>query len=195
MKKLKNILVYNYDYSKIGLTIEGEFFLSSIFTFQTEIKSKSKHDFILQYSKNITYSTRQLNYLIKRYEDLLHWDEDMKKFQMEKETWNLREILISKNRGLYLSFPRWLFIINRIYKLNFTQLYIIALLMSYFYERKDFNWSNETIAHKLGMSSRISVGENIKKLRDEGLITVEPTNRTNILYVTDKLLDYERFAR
>ena len=67
--------------------------------------------------------------------------------------------------------------------------------MSYFYEGKDFNWANETIANKLGMSSRISVGENIKKLRDEGLITVEPTNRTNILYVTDKLLDYERFAR
>lgn len=195
MKKLKNILVYNYNYSKIGLTIEGEFFLSSIFTFQTEIKAKSKHDFILQYSNNITYSIRQLNYLIKKYEDIIYWDDGMKKFQMEKEVWNLREILVSKNNGLYLSFPRWLFIMNRIYKLNFTQLYIIALLVSYFYDRKEFNLSNETIANKLDMKDRKSIGENIKKLRDEGLITVEPTNRTNILYVTNKLLDYERFAR
>ena len=114
---------------------------------------------------------------------------------MEKEVWNLREILVSKNNGLYLSFPRWLFIMNRIYKLNFTQLYIIALLVSYFYDRKEFNLSNETIANKLDMKDRKSIGENIKKLRDEGLITVEPTNRTNILYVTNKLLDYERFAR
>lgn len=195
MKKSKNIIVYNYDYSKLGITLEDEFFISSIFTFQTEIKAKSKHDFILQYSRNITYSIRQLNYLIKRYEDLLHWDNDMKKFQIEKEAWTLREVLISNNKGIYLSFPRWLFIMNRIYKLNFTQLYIITLLVSYFYDRKEFNWSNETIANKLDMKNRKSIGENIKKLRDEGLITVESTNRTNILCVTDKLLDYEHFAR
>lgn len=66
MKKVKTILVYNYDYSKLGLTLEGEFFISSIFTFQTEIKAKSKRDFLIQYSQNLFYSFRHLNYLITK---------------------------------------------------------------------------------------------------------------------------------
>lgn len=82
---------------------------------------------------------------------------------------------------------------NRIYKLNFTQLYILSLVMSYFYKRKPFDWANKTIARKLNMTDDKSIRINVNNLREMGLINITPTNRTNILYVTDKLLDYEHF--
>lgn len=195
MKKGKCILVYNYDYSKLGLTLEGEFFISSIFTLQTGIKVKSKYDFLLQYTELSIYSYSQLKILVKKYNDILFWDNELRKFQMENDKWLLRKTLIAENNETYLSFPIWLFSLNKVYKLNFTQLYIIALIVSYFYDRKEFNWANETIAGKLGMVSRSSMRININKLCNKGLINIKSTNRTNILYVTDKLLDYEHFAR
>lgn len=195
MKKGKCILIYNYDYSKLGLTLEGEFFISSIFTLQTEIKVKSRRDFLLQYSKLSVYSYPQLNILIKKYADILFWDSESKKFQIRNDKWLLRKTLIKENNETYLSFPTWLFPLNKVHKLNFTQLYIIALIVSYFYDRKEFNWANETIARKLGMVSEKSMRININKLYNKGLINIKPTNRTNILYVTDKLLDYEHFTR
>ena len=195
MKKGKCILIYNYDYSKLGLTLEGEFFISSIFTLQTKIKVKSRRDFLLQYSKLSVYSYPQLNILIKKYNDILFWDSESKKFQIRNDKWLLRKTLIKENNETYLSFPTWLFPLNKVYKLNFTQLYIIALIVSYFYDRKEFNWANETIAGKLGMVSRSSMRININKLYNKGLINIKSTNRTNILYVTDKLLDYEHFTR
>lgn len=195
MKKGKCILIYNYDYSKLGLTLEGEFFISSIFTLQTGIKVKSKYDFLLQYTELSIYSYSQLKILVKKYNDILFWDNESKKFRMKNDKWLLRKTLIAENNETYLSFPTWLFSLNKVYKLNFTQLYIIALIVSYFYDRKEFNWANETIAGKLGMVSRSSMRININKLCNKGLINIKSTNRTNILYVTDKLLNYEHFAR
>lgn len=195
MKKGKCILIYNYDYSKLGLTLEGEFFISSILTLQTKIKVKSRRDFLLQYSKLSVYSYPQLNILIKKYNDILFWDNKSKKFQIRNDKWLLRKTLIKENNETYLSFPTWLFSLNKVHKLNFTQLYIIALIVSYFYDRKEFNWSNETIASKLGMVSRSSMRININKLYNKGLINIKSTNRTNILYVTNKSLDYEHFTR
>lgn len=195
MKKGKYILVYNYDYSKLGLTLEVEFFISSIFTLQTGTKAESRRDFLLQYSKLFIYSYPQLNILIKKYNNILFWDNESKKFRMENDKWLLRKTLIAENNETHLSFPTWLFSLNKVYKLNFTQLYIIALVVSYFYDRKDFKWSQETIANKLGMVSEKSMRININKLYNKGLINIKPTNRTNILYVTDKLLDYEHFTR
>lgn len=195
MKKGKCILIYNYDYSKLGLTLEGEFFISSIFTLQTGIKTKSKYDFLFQYEEMFIYSFSQLKILIKKYADIIFWNNESKKFQMENDKWLLRKTLIKENNETHLSFPTWLFSLNKVYKLNFTQLYIIALVVSYFYDRKDFKWSQETIANKLGMVSEKSMRININKLYNKGLIDIKPTNRTNILYVTDKLLDYEHFTR
>lgn len=195
MKKRKCILIYNYDYSKLGLTLEGEFFISSIFTLQTEIKAKSKYDFLLQYAELSIYSYSQLKILIKKYTDIIFWDNESKKFQIRNDKWLIRKTLIKENSEIYLSFPTWLFSLNKVHKLNFTQLYIIALVISYFYDRKEFNWAIETIAGKLGMVSRSSMRININKLYNKGLIDIKPTNRTNILYVTDKLLDYEHFTR
>lgn len=195
MKKGKCILIYNYDYSKLGLALEGEFFISSIFTLQTEIKAKSKYDFLFQYEEMFIYSFSQLKILIKKYADIIFWDNESKKFQMENGKWLLRKTLIEENNETYLSFPTWLFSLNKVHKLNFTQLYIIALVVSYFYDRKDFKWSQETIARKLGMVSEKSMRININKLYNKGLINIKSTNRTNILYVTDKLLDYEHFTR
>lgn len=114
---------------------------------------------------------------------------------MENNKWLLRKTLINENNETYLLFPAWLFIMNKVHKLNFTQLYIIALGVSYFYDRKSFNWSQETIARKLGMVSRNSMRINVNGLQNKGLIKIESTNRTNILYVTDKLLDYEHFGK
>lgn len=195
MRKKKCVLIYNYDYSKLGSTLEGEFFISSIFTLQTEIKTESRRDFLLQYSKLFIYSYPQLNILIKKYNNILFWNDESKKFRMENDKWLMRKTLIAENNETYLSFPTWLFPLNKVYKLNFTQLYIIALIVSYFYDRKDFNWSLETIASKLGLMSKKSMRININKLYNKGLIDIKPTNRTNILYVTDKLLDYEHFTR
>lgn len=195
MKKRKSIFIYNYDYSKLGLTLEGEFFISSIFTFQTEIKPKSKRDFLIQYAESSIYSLSQLKILIKKYKSIFFWDDESKKFQMENDKWLIRKTLIKENNETYLLFPTWLFSLNKVHKLNFTQLYILALVVSYFYDRKEFNWANETIAGKLGMVSRSSMRININKLYDKDLIDIKTTNRTNILYVTDKLLDYEHFAR
>lgn len=195
MKKGKCILIYNYDYSKLGLTLEGEFFISSIFTLQTGIKAKSKYDFLFQYEEMFIYSFSQLKILIKKYADIIFWNNESKKFQMENDKWLLRKTLIKENNKTHLSFPTWLFSLNKVYKLNFTQLYIIALVVSYFYDRKDFKWSQEIIANKLGMVSEKSMRININKLYNKGLIDIKPTNRTNILYVTDKLLDYEHFTR
>lgn len=195
MKKGKCILIYNYDHSKLGLTLEAEFFISSIFTLQTEIKAKSKYGFLLQYAELSIYSYSQLKILIKKYADILFWDSESKKFQIRNDKWLLRKTLIKENNETYLSFPTWLFSLNKVHKLNFTQLYIIALIVSYFYDRKEFNWANETIAGKLGMVSRSSMRININKLYNKGLINIKSTNRTNILYVTDKLLDYEHFTR
>lgn len=195
MKKGKCILIYNYDYSKLGLTLEAEFFISSIFTLQTEIKAKSKYGFLLQYAELSIYSYSQLKILIKKYADILFWDSESKKFQIRNDKWLLRKTLIKENNKTYLSFPTWLFSLNKVHKLNFTQLYIIALIVSYFYDRKEFNWANEAIAGKLGMVSRSSMRININKLYNKGLINIKSTNRTNILYVTDKLLDYEHFTR
>lgn len=195
MKREKCILIYNYDYSKLGLTLEVEFFISSIFTLQTEIKAKSKYDFLFQYEEMFIYSFSQLKVLIKKYADIIFWDNESKKFQMENGKWLLRKTLIEENNETYLSFPTWLLSLNKVHKLNFTQLYIIALVVSYFYDRKEFNWANKTIAGKLGMVSEKSMRININKLYNKGLIDIKPTNRTNILYVTDKLLDYEHFTR
>lgn len=195
MKKGKYILIYNYDYSKLGLTLEGEFFISSIFILQTEIKAKSKYNFLFQYEEMFIYSFSQLKILIKKYADILFWDNELKKFRMKNDKWLLRKTLIAENNETYLSFPTWLFPLNKVHKLNFTQLYVIALVVSYFYDRKDFSWANETIANKLGMVSKESVMKNVSKLYDKGLINIKPTNRTNVLYVTDKLLDYEHFTR
>lgn len=195
MKKGKCILIYNYDYSRLGLTLEGEFFISSIFTLQTEIKAKSKYNFLFQYEEMFIYSFSQLKILIKKYADILFWDNELKKFRMKNDKWLLRKTLIAENNETYLSFPTWLFPLNKVHKLNFTQLYVIALVVSYFYDRKDFSWANETIANKLGMVSKESVMKNVSKLYNKGLINIKPTNRTNILYVTDKLLDYEHFTR
>lgn len=195
MKKGKCILIYNYDYSKLGLALEGEFFISSIFTLQTETKVKSKYDFLFQYEEMFIYSFSQLKILIKKYADIIFWDNESKKFRMKNDKWLLRKTLIAENNETYLSFPTWLLSLNKVHKLNFTQLYIIALVVSYFYDRKDFKWSQETIANKLGMVSEKSMRININKLYDKGLIDIKPTNRTNILYVTDKLLDYEHFGK
>mgnify|MGYP002771533603 CR=1 FL=1 len=195
MKKVKNILVYNYDYSRLGFTLEGEFFISSIFTFQTEIKAKSKRDFLIQYSQNLFYSFCQLKILVKKYEHLISWDKRLNQFRMDHDKWILRKELIIDSKEIYLSVPGWLFILNRSRKFNFTQLYILSLAVSCFYKRKHFEWANETIAHKLGMKSRKSISDNVNKLKKIGLIEVTPTNRANILYVTDKLLDYEHFRK
>lgn len=164
MKKVKTILVYNYDYSKLGLTLEGEFFISSIFTFQTEIKAKSKRDFLIQYSQNLFYSFRHLNYLITKYDHILSWDNRVNQFKMNHDKWVLRKKLIIDNNEIYLQVPGWLFIMNRIYKLNFTQLYILSLVMSYFYKRKPFDWANKTIARKLNMTDDKSIRINVNNL-------------------------------
>ena len=195
MKKGKCILIYNYDYSKLGLTLEGEFFISSIFTLQTGIKPKNRQDFLSYYSENYLFSHGKIESLIKKYNNILFWDNESKKFQIRNDKWLLRKTLIKENNETYLSFPTWLFSLNKVHKLNFTQLYIITLAVSYFYNRKDFSWANETIANKLGMVSKESVMKNVNKLYNKGLIDIKPTNRTNILYVTDKLLDYEHFGK
>ena len=195
MKKGKCILIYNYDYSKLRLTLEVEFFISSIFTLQTEIKAKNRQDFLSYYGENCLFSHGKIESLIKKYNDILFWDNESKKFRMKNDKWLMRKTLITENNETYLSFPTWLFSLNKVYKLSFTQLYIIALTVSYFYNRKDFSWANETIANKLGMVSKESVMKNVNKLYNKGLINIKPTNRTNILYVTDKLLDYEHFTR
>lgn len=195
MKKGKCILIYNYDYSRLGLTLEGEFFISSIFTLQTEIKAKNRQDFLSYYGENYLFSHGKIESLIKKHNDILFWDNESKKFRIENDKWLLRKTLIAENNETYLPFPTWLFSLNKVHKLNFTQLYIIALIVSYFYDRKEFNWANETIARKLGMVSEKSMRININKLYNKGLINIKPTNRTNILYVTDKLLDYEHFTR
>lgn len=187
----KNILIYNYDYSILGLTLEGEFFISSILVFQTYIKSKSKRDFLLQYEKTAPYSLSQIKLLIKKYATIIYWDGDLKRFQMENKKWALRKSLIERNGFMHLIVPPWLFNIMNIFKLNFTQLYIMALVLSYFYDKKKFNWANETIARKLDMVSGYSITKNINKLQNLGLIEIIRTNRTNILNVTDKFLFYE----
>lgn len=187
----KNILIYNYDYSILGLTLEGEFFISSILVFQTYIKSKSKRDFLLQYEKTAPYSLSQIKLLIKKYATIIYWDGDLKRFRMENKKWALRKSLIERNGFMHLIVPPWLFNIMNIFKLNFTQLYIIALVLSYFYDKKKFNWANETIARKLDMVSGYSITKNINKLQNLGLIEIIRTNRTNILNVTDKFLFYE----
>lgn len=187
----KNILIYNYDYSILGLTLEGEFFISSILVFQTYIKSKSKRDFLLQYEKTVPYSLSQIKLLIKKYATIIYWDGDLKRFRMENKKWALRKSLIERNGFMHLIVPPWLFNIMNIFKLNFTQLYIMALVLSYFYDKKKFNWANETIARKLDMVSGYSITKNINKLQNLGLIEIIRTNRTNILNVTDKFLFYE----
>lgn len=187
----KNILIYNYDYSILGLTLEGEFFISSILVFQTYIKSKSKRDFLLQYEKTAPYSLSQIKLLIKKYATIIYWDGDLKRFRMENKKWALRKSLIERNGFMHLIVPPWLFNIMNIFKLNFTQLYIMALVLSYFYNKKKFNWANETIARKLDMVSGYSITKNINKLQNLGLIEIIRTNRTNILNVTDKFLFYE----
>lgn len=187
----KNILIYNYDYSILGLTLEGEFFISSILVFQTYIKSKSKRDFLLQYEKTAPYSLSQIKLLIKKYATIIYWDGDLKRFRMENKKWSLRKSLIERNGFMHLIVPPWLFNIMNIFKLNFTQLYIMALVLSYFYDKKKFNWANETIARKLDMVSGYSITKNINKLQNLGLIEIIRTNRTNILNVTDKFLFYE----
>ena len=187
----KNILIYNYDYSILGLTLEGEFFISSILVFQTYIKSKSKRDFLLQYEKTAPYSLSQIKLLIKKYATIIYWDGDLKRFRMENKKWALRKSLIERNGFMHLIVPPWLFNIMNIFKLNFTQLYIMALVLSYFYDKKKFNWANETIARKLYMVSGYSITKNINKLQNLGLIEIIRTNRTNILNVTDKFLFYE----
>lgn len=187
----KNILIYNYDYSILGLTLEGEFFISSILIFQTYIKSKSKRDFLLQYEKTAPYSLSQIKLLIKKYATIIYWDGDLKRFRMENKKWALRKSLIERNGFMHLIVPPWLFNIMNIFKLNFTQLYIMALVLSYFYDKKKFNWANETIARKLDMVSGYSITKNINKLQNLGLIEIIRTNRTNILNVTDKFLFYE----
>ncbi len=187
----KNILIYNYDYSILGLTLEGEFFISSILVFQTYIKSKSKRDFLLQYEKTAPYSLSQIKLLIKKYATIIYWDGDLKRFRMENKKWALRKSLIERNGFMHLIVPPWLFSIMNIFKLNFTQLYIMALVLSYFYDKKKFNWANETIARKLDMVSGYSITKNINKLQNLGLIEIIRTNRTNILNVTDKFLFYE----
>ena len=187
----KNILIYNYDYSILGLTLEGEFFISSILVFQTYIKSKSKRDFLLQYEKTAPYSLSQIKLLIKKYATIIYWDGDLKRFRMENKKWALRKSLIERNGFMHLIVPPWLFNIMNIFKLNFTQLYIMALVLSYFYDKKKFNWANETIARKLDMVSDYSIAKNIHKLQDLGLIEITRTNKTNILSVTDKFLFYE----
>lgn len=187
----KNILIYNYDYSILGLTLEGEFFISSILVFQTYIKSKSKRDFLLQYEKTAPYSLSQIKLLIKKYATIIYWDGDLKRFRMENKKWALRKSLIERNGFMHLIVPPWLFNIMNIFKLNFTQLYIMALVLSYFYDKKKFNWANETIARKLDMVSSYSITKNINKLQNLGLIEIIRTNRTNILNVTDKFLFYE----
>ena len=187
----KNILIYNYDYSILGLTLEGEFFISSILVFQTYIKSKSKRDFLLQYEKTAPYSLSQIKLLIKKYATIIYWDGDLKRFRMENKKWALRKSLIERNSFMHLIVPPWLFNIMNIFKLNFTQLYIMALVLSYFYDKKKFNWANETIARKLDMVSGYSITKNINKLQNLGLIEIIRTNRTNILNVTDKFLFYE----
>lgn len=187
----KNILIYNYDYSILGLTLEGEFFISSILVFQTYIKSKSKRDFLLQYEKTAPYSLSQIKLLIKKYATIIYWDGDSKRFRMENKKWALRKSLIERNGFMHLIVPPWLFNIMNIFKLNFTQLYIMALVLSYFYDKKKFNWANETIARKLNMVSGYSITKNINKLQNLGLIEIIRTNRTNILNVTDKFLFYE----
>lgn len=55
MRKKKCVLIYNYDYSKLGLTLEGEFFISSIFTLQTEIKTESRRIFFFN-TPNYSYT-------------------------------------------------------------------------------------------------------------------------------------------
>lgn len=187
----KNILIYNYDYSILGLTLEGEFFISSILVFQTYIKSKSKRGFLLQYEKTAPYSLSQIKLLIKKYATIIYWDGDLKRFRMENKKWALRKSLIERNGFMHLIVPPWLFNIMNIFKLNFTQLYIMALVLSYFYDKKKFNWANETIARKLDMVSGYSITKNINKLQNLGLIEIIRTNRTNILNVTDKFLFYE----
>lgn len=187
----KNILIYNYDYSILGLTLEGEFFISSILVFQTYIKSKSKRDFLLQYEKTAPYSLSQIKLLIKKYATIIYWDGDLKRFRMENKKWALRKSLIERNGFMHLIVPPWLFNIMNIFKLNFTQLYIMALVLSYFYDKKKFNWANEAIARKLDMVSGYSITKNINKLQNLGLIEIIRTNRTNILNVTDKFLFYE----
>lgn len=187
----KNILIYNYDYSILGLTLEGEFFISSILVFQTYIKSKSKRDFLLQYEKTAPYSLSQIKLLIKKYATIIYWDGDLKRFRMENKKWALRKSLIERNGFMHVIVPPWLFNIMNIFKLNFTQLYIMALVLSYFYDKKKFNWANETIARKLDMVSGYSITKNINKLQNLGLIEIIRTNRTNILNVTDKFLFYE----
>lgn len=187
----KNILIYNYDYSILGLTLEGEFFISSILVFQTYIKSKSKRDFLLQYEKTAPYSLSQIKLLIKKYATIIYWDGDLKRFRMENKKWALRKSLIERNGFMHLIVPPWLFNIMNIFKLNFTQLYIMTLVLSYFYDKKKFNWANETIARKLDMVSGYSITKNINKLQNLGLIEIIRTNRTNILNVTDKFLFYE----
>lgn len=187
----KNVLIYNYDYSILGLTLEGEFFISSILVFQTYIKSKSKRDFLLQYEKTAPYSLSQIKLLIKKYATIIYWDGDLKRFRMENKKWALRKSLIERNGFMHLIVPPWLFNIMNIFKLNFTQLYIMALVLSYFYDKKKFNWANETIARKLDMVSGYSITKNINKLQNLGLIEIIRTNRTNILNVTDKFLFYE----
>lgn len=187
----KNILIYNYDYSILGLTLEGEFFISSILVFQTYIKSKSKRDFLLQYEKTAPYSLSQIKLLIKKYATIIYWDGDLKRFRMENKKWALRKSLIERNGFMHLIVPPWLFNIMNIFKLNFTQLYIMALVLSYFYDKKKFNWANKTIARKLDMVSGYSITKNINKLQNLGLIEIIRTNRTNILNVTDKFLFYE----
>lgn len=192
MNEERNVIIYFYPYEKIGFNLECEFFTAFMRTIKPPSKEKPPLKF---YIDHCIYSKPQFYKLMSRYGRFLYWKETSSCYELHAEVGRKRlQLNMDYNQRKYIQIPFWLINVIKTFKLGFADLILLADIYSFQSESKLYWKSQDLIALFLGVQSSW-LSRKIQKLKNLGLVIIKKTSTTNILYVTDKLLDYEHFTR
>lgn len=183
-----DILIYKYTYQELGLDLEGEFFLSFMRTLQPPGSKKPPIKF---YMERCIYSEPQFHKILSRYKDFIYWSDREISYKFNSDIGSKWMSLAKMNdHPKFIRIPPWLIQLAKDFKLNFTDMMILADIYSFQNKRLEYHKCRASIAEFLDLHiDRIS--KKLTRLKDLGLIEIIKTKTVNIMKLTAKFLSYD----
>lgn len=164
MNNSNNILIYKYDYGKLGLDLEGELFLSYITSFHYYEQKKFINNFI--FNKTIFYN------LLSKYGHLVFWENNA--FHLQEDFRRRRWAEIERGGGRYFDMPLKFKRFKDEFHLPNNILLLLADIRSYAKRGRNYFKKKRNIAMDMGVRPE-AVSRFFRKLTELNIIHFKET--------------------
>ena len=183
------VLVYRYDYEKLNIDVEGEFFTRFLQAINSDSTEEPTFQFYLDLPECI-YAKHKLYDLFHKYGHLIYWCSNERSYKLHKdidnEWWSLVHV---GNEIKYITLPFWMLREGKRLHLKFTDLLFLGDIYSFQLQEKEYFKSQNIIAKFLGVHKNW-VALKIKKYEKLDIVTVTRLPTGNKITLTNSFLNY-----